>query len=417
MRVKSSIKYMFFKKKKSQNLKSRSSIDSFLSVDIGTEYVKSVVYIIENGEIEVIGYSRAQQKESSMYAAFIINLKDVIDTVDKGIGKAISMAKETYSKEFNLPDEIIVGIAGELVQGVTIMVNVDRDNPDNEISEKELENLLEKVKKHTFSNTKEEIAREIGLKSTQVEEVSTYVNSVYIDGVKVNNPIGYKGNELIYRVFSSFAPKIHLSSIEQVAKALNLKLSQIVVEPYALSLGLRGMRDLDSNAIIIDIGGGTTDVAVVQNGDIVGTKMFAVGGKVFTKRVQKELGVDYDEAEQVKMDYTKGDAASDVQKKLSKSFTNDIQTWLTGVEIALEEFEDVKEYPSNIYLCGGGALLPEIQEGLMTYPWLQTLNFKKFPKINFVFPNSVKNVIDRTKTATLPMDVTPLALARMSLEK
>jgi len=90
---------------------------------------------------------------------------------------------------------------------------------------------------------------------------------------------------------------------------------------------------------------------------------------------------------------------------------------LTGVEIALESFQDVKEYPTQIYLCGGGALLPEIQEGLLTYPWLQTLNFKKFPKVNFIFPNSVSNIIDKTKSATLPMDVTPLALARMYLEK
>jgi len=61
---------MFFKKKKGQNLK-KSAIDSYLSVDIGTEYVKSVVYIVENGEVEVVGYSRVQQKESSMRDRFL----------------------------------------------------------------------------------------------------------------------------------------------------------------------------------------------------------------------------------------------------------------------------------------------------------------------------------------------------------
>jgi len=405
---------MFFRRKKPNQEKKENNV--FLAVDIGTEYVKSVIYTIENGEINVIGYSRKKQKESSMYAAFIINLKDVTNVIDSSIGEAVSVAKEVYDKDFTLPKDIIVGIAGELVQGVSIIVNVDRDNPEAPITEKELEDLVGKVKKQTFSNTKEEIAQEVGLKSTQIEEVNTYINSVYIDGLKVNNAVGYTGTELIYKVFSTFAPKIHLESMNQIANNLNLKMKHIVVEPYALTLGLKNMRDPNSNAIIIDIGGGTTDVALVQNGDIIGTKMFAIGGKVFTKRIERELGVSWDEAEEIKLNYTKGALPKDTHLKLAKAFDKDIQIWLTGVEIALEEFQDVQEYPPTIYLCGGGALLPEIQEGLMTYPWLQTLNFKKFPKINFVFPNSVKDVIDRTRSATEPMDVTPLALARMSLE-
>lgn len=388
-----------------------------LSVDIGTEYIKSAVFKVEDGDVVILGYSRIKQKESSMYAAFIINLQSVIESCDKSIGEAVTQAMEQEGPNFEIPTDVIIGIAGELVHGVTIMVNVERDNQGSKITEKEIEKFVDKVKRYTFSSTIDEISREMGLKASQVVEVSTVINSVYIDNVKVTNPVGYSGAELVYKVFSTFAPKIHLDSIHQVTNALNLKSTKIVVEPYALAVGLKNMKDPNANAIIIDVGGGTTDVALVNNGDIIGTKMFAVGGKVFTKRVQKELGVDYEEAEKIKIDYSNGAAAKDVDLKLSKAFEMDISTWLTGVEIALESFQDVKEYPTQIYLCGGGALLPEIQEGLLTYPWLQTLNFKKFPKVNFIFPNSVSNIIDKTKSATLPMDVTPLALARMYLEK
>jgi len=387
-----------------------------LAVDIGTEFVKSAVFKEEDGEIIILGYSRIKQKDSSMYAAFIINLQAVIEACDRGIGEAVAQAMEKEGDLFSIPTDVIIGIAGELVHGVTIMVNVERDNQESKINQKEIDKFVEKVKKYTFSSTVEEISKEMGLKSSQVIEVNTTINSVYIDGVKVTNPLGYSGNELIYKVFSTFAPKIHLDSINQVAHALNLHLSKIVVEPYSLAVGLRNMKDPDANAIIIDVGGGTTDVALVSNGDIIGTKMFAIGGKVFTKRVQRELGVDYEEAEQIKIDYANGAASKDVDLKLAKAFEMDISTWLTGVEIALESFNDVKEYPNQIYICGGGALLPEIQEGLMTYPWLQTLNFKKFPKVSFIFPNALSNVLDKTKSATLPMDVTPLALARMHLE-
>ncbi len=406
---------MLFSRKKNTKTNQQKN-QSFIAIDIGTEYVKTVVYVRNDDGVEVIGYNQMRQKESSMYAAFIISIKEVTDTVDKSIGEALNVAKKTAGESFQMPQEAIIGIAGELVQGVTVMVNIDRENPNSAINEKELRDLIKKVKRHTFENTKGEIAKEISINPSLIQEIDTYINSVYIDGVRVTNPLDFKGNELIYRVFSTFAPKIYLDSLNQIAENLNLKLKKIVVEPYALTLGLKGMRDTNSSAIVIDIGGGTTDVALVQNGDIIGTKMFAIGGRVFTKRVEKELGISFEEAEQTKIDYSNGKIDKNTADKLARVFTADVKVWLTGVEICLEEFEDTSEYPSTIYLCGGGALLPEIQEGLITHPWMQTLNFKKYPKVNFVFPTGVKDIVDKTKLANMPTDVTPLALARMDLE-
>lgn len=389
---------------------------TYIAIDIGTEFVKSVVFTLEGNEIHVIGYDRTKQGESAMSGAFIISLNDVIDTVDKSIGRSFSGAEIKFGRKFNLPKDVFLGIAGELVQGVTIMVNVDRDEPDNPITEDEIKNVVDKVKKHTFESTKDEIAGEIGIKPSQLTEINSMINSVYIDGLRTNNPVGLTGSELIYRVYSTFAPKIHLDSISQVANALNFNINQITVQPYALSLALQNIRDKNSSAIFIDIGGGTTDIAIVQNGDIMGTKMFAIGGRVFTKRLEKDLRLNYEDAEQMKLDYTDGKLSNDKELNVKKAIGKDIPIWVTGIHLALEEFEDVTEYPTEIYLCGGGALLPDIQESLLSYPWMEHFNFKKFPKISFFFPSKVRNVVDKTRSATLPMDVTPLALARMVLE-
>lgn len=404
---------MIFPSRKPKSNKNRKP--SYLSIDIGTEFVKTALFVVEGGEVQIIGYNRMKQKESNMYAAFIINLMDVVDTVDKSIGEAVKMAHQYFETSYLLPKEVIIGIAGELVQGVTVLVNMDRDNPDKIIEQSEIENIIAKVKAHTFESTKEDIAQETGIKPAQVEEIDTYVNSVFIDGVRITNPVGYKGAELVCRVFSTFGPRIHIESLNQVVQKLGLKMRKIVVEPYALTLGLKDLRSTDASGIVIDIGGGTTDVAVVQNGDIIGTKMFAIGGRVFTKRIEKEFGISYEEAEQKKLDYSNGKLTDVESTRIRKMFEQDIQVWLSGVEIALQDFEDVSEFPPSIYLCGGGALLPEIQEGLLSHPWLQVLNFKKYPKVNFVFPASINNVVDKTKSATLPVDVTPLSLARMIL--
>lgn len=390
--------------------------ETYLSIDIGTEYVKTCLCTQVVDQIEILGYSKERQKESSMYAAFILNIDEVVDTVDKSIGKAYRMAKN-LNPNISAPKSAYLGIAGELVKGVTIEVDLQRKNPESRITAKEMQDFVTKIKKHTFVNTVNEISEEIGISSNQIKELDTNINAVYIDGVKVLNPVGYSGTEILYKVFSTFAPKIHIESINQVAKKLSLIVKDIVVEPYAVALGMKGLRDPNADAIIIDIGGGTTDVAIVKNGDIAGTKMFAIGGRVFTKRIQKELGKTYEESEQIKINYANGELDKATTSQIAKYYEEDISTWLTGIEIALEGFEDIGEYPSNIYLCGGGALLPEIQESLMTYPWLHSLNFKKFPKINFIFPTNIKGIVDRTKSATLPSDVAPVSLARMILEK
>jgi cell division protein FtsA len=389
---------------------------TYLALDVGTQVIKTVLFRIKDHEVEVIGYDRAPQKPNAMRGALIINLENVIDVVDVSVGNAIQMAEELLKEEIPLPKEVILGIAGELVKGVVIVVNVGRENKDSKITEREIADILSKIKKQAFTGAKEEIAVDTGIKTDQILEIDTVVNSAYIDGVKVDSPIGFRGQELTYKVFSTFAPRIHVDSIKDVAAALNLKVLSIVVEPYALAMGVENSRDGRFSGMFIDIGGGTTDIAVVEQGAIAGTRMFAFGGRVFTKRLETELNLDYLAAEQMKIDYSDKKLNDTDSQTIRKALYKDIPLWLDGVELALGEFEDVDKFPAQFYICGGGALLPEIYEGLLAHPWLQVLPFGKFPKVTFLFPNMIANVTDKTRQATHPMDVTPMALARMALD-
>lgn len=389
---------------------------TYLALDIGTEFIKTAVFAVRNGKVEVLGYDRAPQRQNAMMGALIINLENVIDVVDQSIGTAVQMAKQITKDSVAIPKKVILGIAGELVKGVPIVVNVERDNPSRPINQREVDNIISQIKAQTFDEAKEEIAADTGIKTGQIAEIDTVVNSVYIDGIKVDSPIGFTGTDLVYRVFSTFSPKIHVDSIKEVAKTLGLEILKIVVEPYALAMGVENSRQEKFNAIFIDIGGGTTDIALVQHGAIVGTKMYAFGGRVFTKRIEKELKIDYTQAERMKVDYSdqklnRGDA-----KRVQEAINKDMSVWIDGAELSLAEFSDVTEFPSQIYLCGGGSLLPEIHDRLLAHPWLQVLPFGKFPKVNFLFPNQIVNVIDRTKKVTNTMDVAPMALARMALD-
>jgi cell division protein FtsA len=388
---------------------------TYLAIDIGTENIKSVLFTLEDDGVNVIGYNRMPQKPFAMNKALILDLDEVLNSLDKSLGVTVTQAENIYT-DISLPDDVIVGIAGELVSGVPVVVNVDRDVESEKITKQEIDNIVNKVKEHTFESTKEEIAEEIGFSTNQIVEIETVINSIAIDGIKTKDPVGNTGESMSYRVFSTFAPKFQVETIEKLAKHLKLNLAKIVVEPYALGTSLETLSFESSGAIILDIGAGTTDIVVIKDGEVLGTKMFAIGGRVFTKRIQKEFAVDYKEAEDLKQKYSVGNLDEYRKNEIKKILKNDIDAWLVGVELALEEFEDVEEYPHNIYLCGGGAMLPEIKEGLMAYPWIQSLRFSKHPKINFLLPNKIDRVTDLTKTATNSFDVTPLALARSILD-
>jgi len=189
-----------------------------------------------------------------------------------------------------------------------------------------------------------------------------------------------------------------------------------VAEPYAVAKCLEPKEANDFSGIFIDIGGGTTDIALVDNGGLVGTKMFALGGRTFTKRVAEIMNEKFSEAEKIKINYSAENLPKEDIKIISHGLINDAQVWLSGVELTLEEFSSVDILPSKIMLCGGGVNLPEIQEILKSPDWYKDLPFAKKPTIHFINPKDVVNIEDETGDLIHVSDVTPMALANLALD-
>jgi cell division protein FtsA len=151
---------------------------------------------------------------------------------------------------------------------------------------------------------------------------------------------------------------------------------------------------------------------------VEGTKMFAIGGRVFTKSIADVCDLSFAEAEKVKIDYSLGklDKNVELREKISKAIKNDCEVWLAGVELALEEFSNVDLLPSKILLCGGGSLLPDIKEYLEKKSWIKRLPFARQPKVDFIKPTSITNVLDETKKLVGSQDITPMALANLAID-
>ncbi len=400
-------------------LHERYSGQILLGIDVGTRYIKSVVFqVSEEGKIEIIGYARVAQKYGAMRDAMIVNLNSVISACDLCVGKAIAYAERAYG-ELPLPETAILGVAGELVRGVSVIAEYERENPEIKIDVDEVSEVLKQVNEDTLQGALEELSSEIGVSAKQIEQIGSYLDNVHIDQTLLTNPIGFSGTNIIYRVFNTYAPKIHIDALYELTSALGINNTRIVVQPYAVAKSLPEAHD--GEAIIIDIGGGTTDVAVITRVGVAGTKMFAFGGDVLTRRISEEFNIEFMEAEDLKLAYSDGELKGSQEKTIRNIVQQDINVWVEGVQISLEEIiadeeGDVEKLPSTIYLCGGGAALPEVREALLQYPWLTSLPFHKFPKVEYIYPNQLTNTIDLTRLLVETGDVTPASIARMLVE-
>ena len=395
-----------------------------LALDVGTEFVKAVIFTVEEGEtsIKVLGYGRSRQHGSAMKGAMVINIDHVVNACDRAIGEALNHADEIMSKELGVeyvtpaPEKVLLGIAGELVKGVTIIADYSREEPDVKIEQREIDEVITSIKEYSFNQAINDISEETGIETKRLQEINSKINATYIDGVQVDRPLGMTGENISYRVFSTFAPSLHLNSLKEIASQLGLEILTIEVEPYAIARAVKDAKSEKFSAVIIDIGGGTTDIAVIERGSVIATKMFAYGGKVFTKRISNKLKVQIEDAEKIKVDYSNGAVNETQARAIREMLTKDCLVWAQGVELSLSEIEDIDSYPTVFYLCGGGSGLPEIKESLQEYAWLQTLPFAKHPKIEYLYPKQLEDINDVSRSITGPEDIAPLALARMYFE-
>lgn len=380
----------------------------YVALDIGTEFVKALVFQIENGKAVVKGVGRQRQRLGDMHGGAVTDISGCVDNC----AKALDVAEEMAGM---ISDYAVIGIAGELVKGTTTTVHYERLRPKIKIDYNELKNIVNKVQWKAFDAARQQLAWETGHEEVDVKLVNASIVDVKIDGYRVTNPMGFQGKDVSIGIFNAFAPLVHLGALQTIASDLDLELLSIAAEPYAVAKSVGSEEAGEFSAIFIDIGGGTSDVAVVRNGGLEGTKMFAIGGRSFTKRLSQVLNVSFAKAENVKLAYSKGKLEDESEKMVREALEADAEVWLSGVELSLSEFSEVDLLPSRILLCGGGSALPEIKKALEKTNWYKDLPFAKKPQVSFISPKEVNNCVDRTGEIKNQQDVTPMGLANLAL--
>ena len=390
--------------------KAKTEGDYVVALDIGTEFVKALIAQQKDDTLEIVGVGRSRQDVSDMHSGAIADISGVVRNCEEALSEAEDQAGLQVKRA-------VIGIAGELVKGMTNTIRYRRPQPDRPLDVAEMEFIIEKVQERAQGKAQKQIALETGNDEVEVKLVNSALVSIHIDGYKVSNPIGFQGRDVAVQIYTAFAPMVHIGALERVADELALELVAVAAEPFAVSRALLGA-DASSNftAILADVGGGTTDIAVVNDGGVEGTKMFGIGGRSFTRTIASEMDLTYSDAEKLKVNIDSTQIKASVAKEANAAIDKTLDVWLAGVELALGEFDSVDHLPNRILLCGGGASLTKLVEALSERDWYKELPFTKRPTVQHISPTEVVGITDTTGGASDHTFITAMGLLRVGYD-
>jgi len=376
-----------------------------LALDVGTESVKALVFLSDNKEekVTIRGVGIKKHEDGNIYGGVVFNIEGVIEACRSAIKDAQDMSRVK-------PNIATISIGGEYSKSLTQTYGFLRQDEKARISLSELEAMLHEAQKKISEHSAN------ALKWQGARLVSTDVIDFSIDGYRVINPVSFKGKNIRITISNSYVAKEQYDVTVKIAFELGLSLSGISYGPYAVLKAIGAQDVMKFNAIFLDVGGSTTDVVVIRNRNIDDDRFFLFGGKNFSNSISKELDVDFNDAERIKLEYSSGRISGELKSGVEKAIKTDLDVWSVGVGICLEELSKNNLLPSKILLYGGGSHLSGVKDAIEKLIRINKYPFSDKPEIGFLVPSDVISVIDPTKRASTMQFVTAISLANLSLD-
>src|SRR6187551_3047462 len=263
-----------------------------VGLDIGTTKIAAIAgRKNEYGKLEILGFGRANS--NGVQHGMVLNIDQTI--------KAIQTALENcYASNPNLEiSEVYVGIAGHHIKSLQTRGDIVRKTTDDEIKQSEIDQLLADQYK-TYIPAGDQIIDVIPQEFT----VDNFQN--------IPNPIGYSGVKVGANFHIITGDKNAIRNINRSVEKAGLRVRDLVLQPLASAAAVMSEQDLEAGVAIVDIGGGTTDLAVFYEGILKHTAVIPFGGENITNDIKTGLGVLKIQAEQMKIQF--GSALSDEAK-------------------------------------------------------------------------------------------------------
>jgi cell division protein FtsA len=374
------------------------------AIDIGTTKIVGLIgRLNEHDRLEVLGISRSASK--GVKRGVVLNIEETVNAIQH----TITEAQEQSGLRFS---EVFVGIAGQHIKSVRNRGYVNRDSYEDEITRDDLQALIQDMYK---------IPVDVG------EEIIHVLPQNYIvdNETGVKNPVGMSGKRLEANFHIVIGQISSARNIEKCIHRVGLQVKQLVLEPLASSAAVLTEDEMEAGVALVDIGGGTTDVAVYYDDVIRHTAVIPFGGNVVTRDIKEGCAILQRQAEALKMQFGSalGDLAHDDKvvtipgisgrdpKEISfKSLAYIIQSRMEEIiDAVIYEIENsgyMEKLSAGIVLTGGGAMLKNLN---------QLVKFKTGMDVRIGYPNECL-AADTPEEINQPMYSTSVGLLLKGLE-
>lgn len=379
-------------------LKKQNPKETFLILDIGTKLIKAVIFFVDDGKIVISGYGKEPQR--------LVNYtKDVKALSDSCKAVILRAQKQARIKKI---DGVILGFGGSPMRGETFSQRFFREDPQKYIDVVELRNILQKLQ----WKAREEICRRPEeAMSCPPKLLQSWICEARVDGYQVTNPFDFQGKEIILSVFNAYSTPDFINFLEELSGALKIKILGAFDENFSVYQIMLQRKGPNLGAILIDIGGLATQISLIRKGKLEKSINFGIGGQNFTDVLVKTFGISEIEAEDIKIKYGKGELGHGVEKKIAKLFEPVSSLWYEALDLSFEDILFKNYLPSQIFVFGGGSLLPEIKDGLVKKKAAEQLsNLPDFDAAIFS-PEYFKNSFEGSGSFNSPQETIPLSLA------
>ena len=334
-----------------------------VGLDIGTTKIVALVgRKNEFNKVEVLGIGKS--KSLGVHRGVVNNITQTIQSIQQAVEEA------KINSKYNVID-VSVGIAGQHIRSIQHSDYITRENPESVIDEDDIQKLIQQVYK---------------LVMLPGEEIIHVLPQEYkVDGqAEIKEPIGMHGGRLEANFHVVVGQVSSIKNIGRCIKSAGLNMSNITLEPLASSEAVLSFEEKEAGVALIDIGGGTTDLAIFKDGIIRHTAVIPFGGNVITEDIKEGCSIIEKQAELLKIKFGSawpgenrdteivsipGLQGRDPKEISLKTLSKIINARV--VEIIEQVFLEIKNYGHNdqkkkliagVVLTGGGSQLKHLKQ-------------------------------------------------------
>ena len=334
-----------------------------VGLDIGTTKIVALVgKKNEYNKVEILGLGKS--KSLGVHRGVVNNITQTIQSIQKAIDEANSNSGCVIR-------DVVVGIAGQHIRSIQHSDYITRENPESVIDDEDIQRLVQQVYK---------------LVMLPGEEIIHVLPQEYkVDGQgEIKEPIGMHGGRLEANFHVVVGQVSSIKNIGRCIKSAGLSMASITLEPLASSKAVLSFEEKEAGVALIDIGGGTTDLAIFKDGIIRHTAVIPYGGNVITEDIKEGCSIIEKQAELLKIKFGSawpgenrdteivsipGLQGRDPKEISLKTLSKIINARV--VEIIEQVFLEIKNYGhsdqkkkliAGIVLTGGGSQLKHLKQ-------------------------------------------------------